>query len=926
MNLNLKSTFKKICLIFCCIVIPFQVFSQENPDFFEGLVLEQLNNEGVVDGVTYRLYAHLSAGKLIQSFWANQSNPSLIETTTSFFNAELGGDFQGNINSGFFSAYPDLEWDTWVTLGDDYNSVPSTAGDLHLSGLSTNAWSFGGGATTDTTDAAIFTTPDDENCLPVNIYNSYGSNGGLILLGQFTTDGVLSGNINLELLADGSIITVPAFSDIPSNPTIGCMDSSALNFCATCTIDNNDCSAGVPQCLDDDESVAGFGGCAAAVTTLGCSFTWAGAPLSETCPVSCNECDSYETVLGCTDDTACNYNEDADTNDGSCTYPDTNFDCNGDCTLSVDCNGDCGGTAVEDAIGVCGGDCTADDNNNNICDVDETCSDDSACNFGDLAECTYPDTNFDCDGNCTVDVDCNGDCGGTAVEDAIGVCGGDCTADDNNNNICDVDETCSDDSACNFGDLAECTYPDTNFDCDGDCLEGYINIDGECITEILGCIDDTACNYNDTANTDDNSCVYAEANADCNGDCLEGYGDFGAGCELIVSGCIDDTAFNYDPLANTDDGSCEEIIYGCTNDDYLEYNPLANTDDGSCINEIIEGCTGFTACNYNEFANVEDNSCIYLDINSACDYCSGETDGTGFIIDGDIDDDGLCNVDDPCPNDPSNDSDGDGICDDIDSCPDDPINDPDGDGVCDVDEVYGCVDFTACNYAELATEDDNSCVYAIGCDYCSGETDGTGFIIDGDVDQDGVCDYNEIYGCDDIIACNYDLDATENDGSCQYPEDLYPEDLYDADGDGVEDTAYVDCEGECLSDLDADGICDQVDNCPDTFNPDQEDEDDPGGAGDACDGINLDELLQFELEIFPNPATTILNVLYDSNSIADLELNICNSVGQHISRDIFLSVDQLQFEIDVTNYPVGLYQLKLVDSEGYSINKLFIVN
>ena len=420
--------------------------------------------------------------------------------------------------------------------------------------------------------------------------------------------------------------------------------------------------------------------------------------------------------------------------------------------------------------------------------------------------------------------------------------------------------------------------------------------------------------------------MYAEANADCNGDCLEGYGDFGAGCELIVSGCIDDTAFNYDPLANTDDGSCEEIIYGCTNDDYLEYNPLANTDDGSCINEIIEGCTGFTACNYNEFANVEDNSCIYLDINSACDYCSGETDGTGFIIDGDIDDDGLCNVDDPCPNDPSNDSDGDGICDDIDSCPDDPINDPDGDGVCDVDEVYGCVDFTACNYAELATEDDNSCVYAIGCDYCSGETDGTGFIIDGDVDQDGVCDYNEIYGCDDIIACNYDLDATENDGSCQYPEDLYPEDLYDADGDGVEDTAYVDCEGECLSDLDADGICDQVDNCPDTFNPDQEDEDDPGGAGDACDGINLDELLQFELEIFPNPATTILNVLYDSNSIADLELNICNSVGQHISRDIFLSVDQLQFEIDVTNYPVGLYQLKLVDSEGYSINKLFIVN
>ena len=37
-----------------------------------------------------------------------------------------------------------------------------------------------------------------------------------------------------------------------------------------------------------------------------------------------------------------------------------------------------------------------------------TCNDSSACNFGDEGECTYPNTGYDCDGNCTVGEDCAG--------------------------------------------------------------------------------------------------------------------------------------------------------------------------------------------------------------------------------------------------------------------------------------------------------------------------------------------------------------------------------------------------------------------------------------------------------------------------------------------------------------------------------------
>ena len=53
----------------------------------------------------------------------------------------------------------------------------------------------------------------------------------------------------------------------------------------------------------------------------------------------------------------------------------------------------------------------------------------------------------------------------------------------------------------------------------------------------------------------------------------------------------------------------------------------------------------------------------------------------------------------------------------------------------------GCMDMTACNYDAAATTDDGSCVFATGCDTCSGETDGTGVVIDnpevGDACDDG---------------------------------------------------------------------------------------------------------------------------------------------------------------------------------------------
>ncbi len=83
--------------------------------------------------------------------------------------------------------------------------------------------------------------------------------------------------------------------------------------------------------------------------------------------------------------------------------------------------------------------------------------------------------------------------------------------------------------------------------------------------------------------------------------------------------------------------------------------------------------------------------------------------------------------------------------------------------------MFGCTDIMACNYDAAANLDDGSCE-GFPTGYC--DCDGTV----SDTNNDGVCDEDEIYGCDDSFACNYHPEATEDDGSCVYPGDACQDD------------------------------------------------------------------------------------------------------------------------------------------------------
>ena len=72
-------------------------------------------------------------------------------------------------------------------------------------------------------------------------------------------------------------------------------------------------------------------------------------------------------------------------------------------------------------------------------------------------------------------------------------------------------------------------------------------------------------------------------------------------------------------------------------------------------------------------------------------------------------------------------------------------NDDDNDGICNDEEIPGCTDETALNYDPNATDDDGSCI-------------------------------SIELGCTDVTACNYDIEANVDDGTCLIPPEE-PNDL-----------------------------------------------------------------------------------------------------------------------------------------------------
>ena len=277
-------------------------------------------------------------------------------------------------------------------------------------------------------------------------------------------------------------------------------------------------------------------------------------------------------VIGCMDESACNYNADAVWDDGSCTYPEENLDCDGNCLVEVDCNGECGGTATEDECGVCEGpgavyECGCE-GYSECWDGSEVC---------DIADC--PDTPLE---NTTLWIS---DVGNGSVSINLF----------NEEPVAGFQFTVTS----SFGDFT------VNGASGGSAADAGFTVSTAPTGIVLGFsftgatipVGQGVLTYLDASWSGDNGYFDLEdvTLSDSAGSSI----DFDLGEPFIIGditfGCTDMDACNYDSSANMDDGSCDYSCYGCTDPGATNYDPDATMDDGSCFYEELDPPENLTA-------------------------------------------------------------------------------------------------------------------------------------------------------------------------------------------------------------------------------------------------------------------------------------------------------------------------------------------
>lgn len=99
-----------------------------------------------------------------------------------------------------------------------------------------------------------------------------------------------------------------------------------------------------------------------------------------------------------------------------------------------------------------------------------------------------------------------------------------------------------------------------------------------------------------------------------------------------VAGCTNPAASNFNPAATTDNGSC--TISGCTNSQALNYNPAATADDGSCILSIPAVHINEIHFNPNEYLGFTDITHEFIEIHN---NTSSPVNIAGWRISGGVD-------------------------------------------------------------------------------------------------------------------------------------------------------------------------------------------------------------------------------------------------------------------------------------------------
>ena len=725
-------------------------------------------------GTTHRVYFQADSGAEVLSLFASETHPMQVVSTASF-HQELG---QGSILPMNGLLTPGSDADSWFTIGEPSVASASSVGGTDWNNALASFDSGGGFSCSGDYGGAFYLTPGTSQGVV--------SDSGL-LLGQFTSPGIVSVQLNVQWRPYGAQSAVEStnltLTLLPADA--GCTDSNALNFDATAVEEDGSCTyasngfsglaweqvgtsdSGTPvyrvwaDFANPNEQVVSVFGNEMVPLVVSSSAAFEQVSGGGVLPLGMNSDDIlvqedswvtigtdqgggstqtvglttalFESGSGLLSDpqfggawfvvpgSSANAFPDASgrvllaqlTTAGLVQFQASLAYINGDEILQ-----EVVGLSLTFPAGVSG------------------CLDSLACNFNPAA---------------TLSANC-------LMEDALGVCGGGCEADADQDGVCDNDE-------------------------------------------VLGCDDVNAINYDATVTENDGSCLFAPFDPDTTGflglsyaltaeDVIQGtktyrvYAEFdGFGFELISIFGEPES-----PMRLASEAGFFQSSLG---------GPLANAIPGGNLFEELEADSWLTIGGENaptasslqsigiDFSAFESGGDLLVGapVGGAIFVVPGgqpsaTSDSTGGVLIGQFTTAGQVDVTFNLQF----------------KTPNGEVPDVRGVNMIFPEEVTGCTDPESCNLDAFATLDDGSCDYPEGFPNhvldCAGECVS-------DLDEDGICDADEIPGCTDPGACNYQLEATDEDGSCSSPDSLFG-------------SSEFDCDGNCLEDADEDGTCDAL--------------------------------------------------------------------------------------------------------------------
>lgn len=229
----------------CLFLQPFQFFAQINSISIEPIFFHSTStgsSDIIPEGaVTYHIYANFdNQTDFLSSVFGNEACTLQISSTEPFFQSSLGGHTADLINPALFEQFPELQYDSFVTIGKTNSNDPG--GQLFTLEDPDNPWI----APFESGNDLIIDSYVGGLWFVFNEASSTNAVAGIdlrVLIAQVTTTGLVTGQAQGQvfLAGDPTNALIGGCFDFDIFEIPGCVDDTACNYDASAAIDDGSC-------------------------------------------------------------------------------------------------------------------------------------------------------------------------------------------------------------------------------------------------------------------------------------------------------------------------------------------------------------------------------------------------------------------------------------------------------------------------------------------------------------------------------------------------------------------------------------------------------------------------------------------------------------------------------------------------------------